>query len=279
MPILGDPITTEARHLRDLIFDEVRGRGIALRELSFRIDESDPCVRFGVEGVNLAGARIRIRDGEDLRPKVITVSGASDGWSRTWQRRLDHTFDISAVAGFLVALVEYERAKPPMPALQVPSGVRAASSGLHVVQLAAIRLGVSSTTTPAHLIEGVRDDRRRALIDRHLQAGGLIEADLRLLAGVAQLHFYRPNKLDFDPFEPFGRHVLAIALVGRSTPAGIESRYVLVVEYGRRDVVIADPADEGLTTLGRDSFWASWKLAERRGLSWVGLVTPMSPSL
>ena len=255
----------------------MRTRGIGLQELSFRVDEGSPCIRFGVAGVNLAGARIRIRDGEDLRPKVITISGASNGWSRTWQRRRNHTFDIAAVADFLVALVEHERAKSPMPALRVPSGVPVAASGLHVVQLAAIRLGVRPPETfPEDLLGSVLDERRLARIARHLQIGGLIEADLRLLAGVAQLNLYRPNKLDFDPFEPFGRNVLPLALIGRAALSGIETRYVLVVEYGQRDVRVADPAGEGLVRLDHDSFWASWKLAERRGLSWVGLVAPMS---
>ncbi|MEI9948231.1 MAG: hypothetical protein WDO74_04455 [Pseudomonadota bacterium] len=280
MPIPGKPIhaiTTEARHLRDLIFDEVRGRGIALRELSFRIDESDPCVRFGVEGVNLAGARIRIRDGEDLRPKVITVSGASDGWSRSWQRRLDYTFDIAAVAEFLVALIGHERGKPPMSDLRVPTGAAASTSGLHVMQLAAIRLGVCPpSTTPEDLLGAVSDKRRRARIARGLAAGGLIEADLRALADAMSLHLYRPNKVDFDPFDPFGRDTLPIALVGRAALSGIERRYVLVLDYGEHAVKVADPAGEGLVTSTRDSFRASWKLAERRDLSWVGLVTPTS---
>jgi hypothetical protein len=109
-----------------------------------------------------------------------------------------------------------------------------------------------------------------------LATGGLLEADLRVLADGASLHLSRPNKVAFDPFEPFGRHVLPIALVGRATPAGIESRYVLVLDYREWEVELADPACEGLVTLTRDSFWTSWKLAERRGLSWVGLLTPMS---
>ena len=76
-------VPVEARRLKDLIFGEIRGRGIDLQELSFRVDEGDPCVRFRLKGVNLAGARIRIRQDEDQRSKVITVAGASDGWSRT----------------------------------------------------------------------------------------------------------------------------------------------------------------------------------------------------
>jgi hypothetical protein len=280
MPTPGNPvrvIMTEPRHLKDLICAQVRTRGVELQELSFRVDEGSTCLRFGVEGASLAGARIRIRDGEDLHPKVVTVSGASSGWSRTWQRRRDYTFEIAAVADFLVALIEHERAKPPMPTLRVPSGVPAAASGLHVVQLAAIRLGMrTSSMAVEDLLGGVDDDRRRARTARHLQGGGLIEADLRVLAGVALLHLYRPNKLDYDPFEPVGPNVLPIALVGRVALSGLESRYVLVLEYGQQDVVVADPAGEGLVKLDRDSFWEAWKLAKRRGLSWVGLVTRMS---
>ena len=277
MPTAGAPITAEAQQLEDLIFSEVRGRGIDVRELSFRVDEGDPCARFGVVGVNLAGARIRIREGEDRRPKGITVVGASDGWSRSWQRRRDDTFDIIAIADYVVALIEHERAMPPMPDLKVPSGVPAASSGLHVLQLAAIRLGVRpASTAPEDLLGGVRDERRRARIERNLATSGLLEADLRALADAAHLHLYRPNKVDFDPFEPLGSNILPIALVGRETPLGIESRYVLVLDYGEREVLLADPAGDGLVTRARDSFFASWKLAERRGLPWVGLVSPVS---
>jgi hypothetical protein len=280
MPIPGKPIhaiTPEARHLKDLIFAKVRARGIALQEVSFRIDEGDPCVRFSVDGVNLAGARIRIRDGEDMFPKVVTISGASEGWSRSWQRRRDQTFDIVAVADFLAALIEHERARPPVPELRVPSGVPAEASGLHVMHLAAIRLRMClPAAMPEDLLGAVNDERRRARIGRGLAAGGLMEADLRVLSDALSLHLYRPNKPDFDLFEPLGRDVLPLALVGRAAPSGIERRYVLVLECGQRDVMVADPAGEGLVTLDRDSFWSAWKLAERRGIAWVGLVTPMS---
>lgn len=272
-------VPAEARRLKDLIFAEVRGRGIDLQELSFRIDEGDPCVRFGIKSVNLAGARIRIRtrDGGDHLPTVITVSGASDGWSRSWQRRRNDTFEIAGIADFLVALIEHERAKPPLPELQVPPSVSLARSGLHVMQLAAVRLGVRPpSATPEDLLGGVRDERRRARIERNLATSGLLEADLRALADAAHLHLYRPNKVDFDPSEPLGSNILPIALVGRETPLGIESRYVLVLDYGEREVLLADPAGDGLVTRARDSFFASWKLAERRGLPWVGLVSPVS---
>lgn len=271
-------IPPEARGLKDLIFAQVQSRGIDLDQLSFRTDEGDPCVRFRVEGVNLAGARIRIREGEDARPKVVTVSGASGGWSRSWQRRRDDSFDVAAIAEFVVTLVSHERAKPPMPELRVPSGVPPARSGLHVMQLAAVRLGVGPTSaTPEDLLAGV-GDARRASIERKLASAGLLEADLRVLADVASLHLYRPNKLTFDPFEPLDVDTLPIALVGRATRSGIEARYVLVLEYGDHEVLLADPAAGGLVPLARNSFWAAWKLAERRGLSWVGLVTRKSSS-
>jgi hypothetical protein len=262
-------VPVEARRLKDLIFAEVRGRGVDLQELSFRVEEGGACVRFGLQGVNLAGARVRIRtrDGGDHLPTVITVSGASDGWSRTWQRRRDDTFEIAGIADFLVALIEHERAKQPLPEVQVPSGVSSARSGLHVMQLAAVRLGVRPPSVPPEdLLGSVRDARRRARI----------EADLRTLADAAHLQLYRPNKVDIDPFEPLGSNILPIALVGRETPLGIESRYVLVLDYGEREVLLADPAGDGLVTRARDSFFASWKLAERRGLPWVGLVSPVS---
>lgn len=144
------------------------------------------------------------------------------------------------------------------------------------MQLTAIRLGVRTSTTPEDLLNGVADARRRGQIDRHLASSGLVEGDLRALANAVPLHLYRPNKLDYDPFEPLGRTILPIALVGRASAYGIESRYVLILDYGHQGVVMADPAGDGLVSLARDSFLAAWKLGERRALPWVGLVTPMS---
>ncbi len=279
MPTPGthQDIPAEARLLKELIFVEVRRRGVVLHEGSFRIEHENPVLRFQVAGVVLRGCRIRIPGGPDSPQKVITVSGSSDRWSNSWPRRRDDSFDICAVADYLVALIQHERAKPPPPELQVPSGLPASTSGLHALHLAAIRLGVRPSAMDAHeLVNGATDERTRSRIERRLKADGLTEADLRVLADAVPLNLWRPNRMDFDPFEPFARNVLPIALVGRAALSGTESRYVLILEYGQRDVVVADPAGEGLVTLDRDSFWSAWKLAERRGLSWVGLVTPMS---
>ena len=279
MPTPGNhhDIPAEARHLKDLIFAEVQRRGVALQERWFRIEHEKPVLRFQVEGVVLHGCRIRIPGGFDSPQKVITVSGSSDRWSNSWHRRRDDSFDVAAVADYVVALIQHERAKPPAPELQVPSGLPASTSGLHALHLAAIRLGVRPSAMNAHeLLNGVSDDRTRSRIERRLKTDGLTEADLRVLADVVPLNLWRPNKLDFDPFEPLGRNVLPLALVGKAGRSGIESRYVLVLDYGASGVLMADPAGEGLVTLDRDSFWGAWKLAERRGLPWVGLVSPMS---
>lgn len=279
MPISGShqDIPADARQLKDLIFEAVGSRGVVLLERSFRIEQDLPVLRFQVEGVVLNGSRIRIPGGQNSPQTVITVSGSSDRWSRSWHRRRDETFDLAAVADYVVALVEHERAKPPPAELQVPCGLTPSSSGLHALHLAAIRLGVRPLASPPQeLLDAVVNERTRSRIDRRLKADGVTEADLRVLADVAPLNLWRPNLMDFDPFEPSARETLPVALIGNTTASGIECRYVLVLDSGMSGVLLADPGGGGLVTLDRNSFLAAWKLGERRGRSWVALVYPVS---
>jgi len=268
-------IPSEAHYLKDLIFAAVRSRGVDLREVSFRVDEGAPSVRFGIEGANLAGARIRIPGGGTASQKVITVSGPSGGWSRSWQRRRDDTFDIEAVAAFLMAMVEHERAKPAPPELQVPKGEPVSSSGLHVIHLAAVRLAVlPPETTPQQLLARVGNEGRRLQIEARLERRGVVESDLRVLVDATPMHLWRPNKVAHDPFEPLSNDYLPIAVVGRATSGGVERRYVLVLDYERPEVVVADPAGDGLVEMPRQAFLESWRLGAIRDRAWVGLVGP-----
>jgi hypothetical protein len=244
----------EARHLRDLIFAVAKARGVALREVSFRLEHEIP-------------------GGPMSAQKVLTVSGPSRQWSRSWHRKLDGSFDIWSAVDFLVALVQHEQAKPRPPELPVPKGFPAACSGLHVVHLAAVRLGVlPASSKPEGLVDRIENNWIRARIKTRLQDGGLHDADLRILADVAGLSVGRPNKWDGDPFEPFSDQVLPLAVVGKATAAGLERRYLLVVEHAKTKILIADPAGHGLAIITHGELLKSCNLGSKRGIPWIGLI-------
>ena len=165
-------LPAEARHLRNIIFAVAKARGVALREVSFRLDHEIPVVRFRTNERNLVGCEIRIPGGSMSAQKVITVSGPSRQWSRSWPRKVDGAFDISAVVDFLVALVQHEQAKPLPPELQVPKGLPAARSGLHVVHLAAVRLGCASREHATGVSRGSHRQRQTPSPDQDSDAEG-----------------------------------------------------------------------------------------------------------
>ena len=266
-------IPAEARHLKNVIFAVAKARGVVLKELSLRFEHEIPVVRFRTDKRNLVGCAIRIPGGPMSAQKVITVSGPSRQWSRSWPRKVDGGFDISAVVDFLVALVNHEHAKPLPPQLQVPKGLPAACSGLHVVHLAAVRLGaLPASSKPDDLADGIENDRIRARIKTRMQEGGLHEGDLRILADVAALSIWRPNKWDGDPFEPFSDRGLPLAVAGKATEGGVERRYLLVVEHRETEILIADPAGYGLAIIAHGELLEWCGLGSKRGIPWIGLV-------
>jgi len=270
-------IPAEARHLKNVIFAVAKARGVVLKELSLRFEHEIPVVRFRTDKRNLVGCAIRIPGGPMSAQKVITVSGPSRQWSRSWPRKVDGGFDISAVVDFLVALVNHEHAKPLPPQLQVPSRLPVACSGLHVVHLAAVRLGVLPANTPPEvLVNGIENDKLRARIKTRMLEGGLHEGDLRILAEAAALSIWRPNRRDGDPFEPFSDRILPLAAVGKATEAGIERRYLLVVEHTQTEILVADPAGYGLAIIAHSELLEWCKLGSKRGIPWVGLVGTIS---
>ena len=268
-----ETLPAEARHLKELIFAVAKARGVVLKEVSFRLEHEIPVFRFRTNERNLIGCGIRIPGGPTSAQKVITVSGPSRQWSRSWPRKVDGGFDISAVVDFLVALVSHEHAKPLPRQLQVPKGLPAASSGLHAVHLAAVRLGVlPADTPPEFLVDRVDNDKLRARIKTRMLKGGLHEGDLRILAEAAALSIWRPNKWDGDPFEPFSDRSLPLVAVGKATEAGIERRYLLVVEHSEAEILIADPSGYGLAIIAHGELLESCKLGSKRGIHWVGLI-------
>jgi hypothetical protein len=270
-------IPAEAHHLKALIFAVAKARGVAVRAISFRLEHEIPVVRFRTAERNLIGCRIRIPGGSMSAQKVLTVSGPSRQWSRSWHRKLDGSFDIWSAVDFLVALVQHELAKPLPPELHVPKGLPAACSGLHVVHLAAVRLGVlPPSSKPEGLVDRIENNWILARIKTRLQDGGLHDADVRILADVAGLSVGRPNKWDGDPFEPFSDRVLPLAVVGKATKAGIERRYLLVVEHTATKILVADPAGYGLANIAHSDLLEWCKLGAKRGIPWIGLVGTLS---
>jgi hypothetical protein len=89
-------IPAGARHLKDLIFAVAKARGVVLSEVNFRLEREIPVVRSRTNERNLIGCETRIPGGP-MSAQVITVSGPSRQWSRSWPRKVDGSFDISGV--------------------------------------------------------------------------------------------------------------------------------------------------------------------------------------
>ena len=132
---------------------------------------------------------------------MITVHGSARRSSRTWPRKLDGSFKIEAVVDHIVHLVEAELARV-VPDVVIPRGIPASRSGLVLLQLAAVKLGVVAPRSEAEaLLEGITDGQFKWRVEEHLTHGGLTDRDLQRLGDANGLFFSRPMKLDGDPFE------------------------------------------------------------------------------
>jgi hypothetical protein len=69
---------------------------------------------------------------------------------------------------------------------------------------------------------------------------------------------------------------LRVAAVGKATEAGIERRYLLVVEHAQTEILVADPAGYGLAIIANGELLEWCKLGSKRGIPWVGLVGTIS---
>lgn len=161
-----------------------------------------------------------------------------------------------------------------MPELQVPAGVPISRSGLVVLHLAAVKLGVVEPgSEPEMLVSNVKDAKIKKRIQDHLDRGGLTDGDLHRLAEVNGFLLHRPRfRPDDDPFEIGSDHTLPMLMLGQQNGDKIERRHVLVIDDQDDVITVADPAGAGVVKFTRDNLMAAWKLGARKGVLWVGSI-------
>ncbi len=262
-------------HLRDLILAEARARGFDLDEYAFRLEQDLPVLRLRLGPRVLWGCRVRLPGEPGLRdhaPDVITVHGARLGGSKMWPRKRDGSFDIAAVAGHLVKLIEQELLLP-RPEINVPSGTFAAESGLHVIHLAAVRLGVVAPDSRAEqLMEQITDAKTQGRIQGRLRRNGLTDGDIRALCGGVGLSLTRSLMIGGDPFEPISPRHMSILKIGNLVAEKSETRFVLLLEHRGDRLELADPAGKGLTSVTARELDEDWRLGGTQGKPWIGYV-------
>lgn len=270
-------IPEEAHHLARSILATAQARGVPLEERHLRLEIGLPTLHVRVGDRALRGCRVRFpgdpRVAEYGNPDVITVHGSGERSSKMWPRKLDGTFNIVAATDHLLHLVEVELSRP-VPEVDVPSGLPARASGLAVLHLAAVRLGlVESDAKPGELVENVKDDDIKGRIEHKLARDGLIDADLRALGDANGMFVSRSAKIDYDPFELWSDHTLPMLKLGRASGGKVERRHVLILDDEGDVITVADPAGNGITRFTRRKLKAAWKLGARKGVPWLGCVS------
>lgn len=191
-----------------------------------------------------------------------------------WPRNREGGFKIEAVVDHIVRLAEAELSRV-VPDLVIPNGIPASRSGLVMLHLAAVRLGLLPLESKAdQLVENVTDSNIRKRIEGHMARGGLKDSDLHRLADANGMFFSRSTKIDFDPFELHSDRWVQVLRLGRMVNGRVEHRYVIIVDdHDLTEFTLADPAGAGLVKFTRDELTKAWKLGARQGVRWVGTVS------
>ena len=272
-------IPPEALHLRDLILAEAKPRGVPLEERFLRPERGLPVLRFCFGGRAVRGCHVDLPGDPDVAdsgyaPDVITVHGSGNRASRMWPRKRDGSFKIEAVVDHLLHLIEQEVSRV-VHDLVVPSGIPASRSGLVMLHLAAVKLGLVEPGSKAELlVENVTDSKIQKRIEGHLTRGGLTDRDLHRLADANGMFLSRSTKLDFDPFELHSDRWVQVLRLGRIVNGKIEHRHVMLLDdHDLTAFTLADPAGDGLVRFTRAELTEAWKLGAKKGVKWVGTVS------
>lgn len=191
-----------------------------------------------------------------------------------WPRNREGGFNISAITDHLLALVEAELSRV-VPDLIIPSGILASRSGLAMLHLSAVKLGLVEPGSKAdQLVENVTDSAIRNRIEGHMARGGLTDGDLHRLAAANGMFFSRSTKLDFDPFELHSDRWVHVLRLGRKANGHVEHRHVIVLDdHDLNEFTLADPAGAGFVTLTRTELTEAWQVGAKKGVRWVGTVS------
>lgn len=276
---MSDSIPPEALHLARLILTTAQTRGVQLEERFLRLERGRPVLHVRLGDQALRGVHVDLPGDPRLAefghaPDVITVHGSGNRASRMWPRKRDGSFRIEAVVDHILHLVEQDLSRV-VPDLVIPSGVPASRSGLVILHLAAVKLGLVEPGSKAKLLlENLTDDKIRKRVENHLGRGGLTDGDLHRLADANGMFASRSTKIDFDPFEAHSDRWVHVLRVGRKVNGHVEHRYVIILDdHDLTEFTLADPAGEGLVKLTRAELAEAWKLGAKRGVRWVGTVS------
>ncbi len=269
----------EALQLRDLILAEAHARGVHLEQRFFRLERGLPVLRLRIDGRALRGCHVDLPGDPAVAdhgyaPDVITVHGSGNRTSRMWPRQRDGGFKIEAVVDHILHLAEAELSRVVQDVV-VPSGIPASRSGLVMLHLAAVKLGIWEPGSKAVvLVENVTGSKIRKRIEGHLERGGLKDSDLHRLGDANGMFFSRSTKIDFDPFELHSDRWVQALRIGRMVNGHVEHRHVIILDdHDLIEFTLADPAGAGLVKLDRHELTEAWTLGAKKGVKWVGTVS------
>jgi len=99
---------------------------------------------------------------------------------------------------------------------------------------------------------------------------------MRALGDAMDVFVSRPNKVDFDPLEPVSDRIMTTLLVGERCGRSVQRRYILLLDRRVDEVLIADPAGNGLVTSSTTDLRRVWQLGAEPGRGpRIGMISGM----